>query len=254
MPPADPLPEVSRLTLVGTVHSDDRGFARIVRFLDSFQPDLIFVELSPYAKAFRDRNQATLQRTLNRNLRVAAGKCRLLFREALTHPEIKAIRRQLSLPLEFRAARRFSQATGSRLFLVDYSPFSRKLIALWPDLLASENLASLLSLPRNARPEVARIYDLAAQSILGAGSSAAGLVATDDDEPDRCWEKRERHLADTIFSHLHDHRPSKAVYLGGWLHLSIGGSLPSLRELLKIGLSQCTLLDRGCLQPPATDH
>jgi len=254
MPSSSPLPEGSPLILAGVVHGDDRGFVRAIRFLYSFQPDLILVELSPYAKAFRDGKRRTLQQTLNRNLRATAEACGLSYREALTHPEIKAIRRQLSLPPEYRAARRFSQATGSRLFLVDYSPFSRKLIALWPELLAGENLASLLSLPRDARPEVQRLYERAARSIRGESPSPAGLPHNDDSETDRLWEKRERHLANAIRSLLRRHRPSMAVYLGGWRHLCAGGSIPSLRELLNINVSRCALLDRPFLQPLTTHH
>ena len=122
-----------RLILVGAVHGDDRGFVRTARFLDSFQPDFIFVELSPYAKTFRERNQLTLQRTLSENLRIVSKQRGLLFKDALTHPEIKAIRRQLSLPHEYRAARHFVRATASGLALVDYSPLSRRMIQLWPE-------------------------------------------------------------------------------------------------------------------------
>ena len=235
------------LILVGAIHGDDRGFVRTARFLQSFQPDFIFVELSPYAKSYRERNQVALQRTLNQNLRMPAKHCGLLFKEALTHPEIKAIRRQLSLPHEYRAARRFVRATGSGLALVDYSPFSRRMIRLWPELLTCENLASLLRLPRDGRPEVTRIYDLAARSIHGESPLLAGFVESEDDEPDSLWEKRERHLANAIRSTMQNLHPAKAVYLGGWRHLNPGGSFPSLRELLGIDISQCVLLDRGFL-------
>lgn len=232
---------------MGAVHGDDRGFVRTARLLQSFQPDFIFVELSPYAKAFRERNQLTLQRTLSQNLRMAAKQCGLFFKDALTHPEIKAIRRQLSLPLEYRAARHFVRATASGLALVDYSPFSHRMIQLWPEMLTCENLASLLRLPRDGRPEVSRTYDLAARSIRGESPLMAGFIESDDDAPDSLWEKRERHLADAIRSILQHHRASKAVYLGGWRHLTPGGSFPSLRELLGIEISQCYLLDRGFL-------
>jgi hypothetical protein len=54
-------------------------------------------------------------------------------------------------------------------------------------------------------------------------------------------------MADAINSILQHHCPSKAVYLGGWRHLTPGGSFPSLRELLDLDISQCALLDRGFL-------
>ena len=260
MLPANPLPKIgapttpnssphdaSRLILVGAIHGDHRGFARTLRFLHSYQPDFIFVELSPYAKAYRERNQFTLQRALSQNLRMAAQQCGLHFKDALTHPEIKAIRRQLSLPLEYRAARRFSQATASGLALVDYSPFSRRMISLWTELLASENLVSLLSLPRDGRPEIARTYDLAARNIRGENPPLADLVEPPDKASDHLWKKRERHLAKAIRSAMQNLHPTKAVYLGGWRHLTPGGRFPSLRDILGIKTSQCYLLDRGFL-------
>jgi hypothetical protein len=238
---------MARLTLVGTVHGDHQGFERTACLLRLLQPDLVIVELSPYARAFRDSNQVSLQRTLKQNLRAAAGGCSLPFRHALTHPEIKAIRRQLVLPFEYRAARRFSQASGSNLSLVDYSPFSRKMIKLWPEMLSSRNLAFLLSLPRDVRPPVTKTYDWAAGSIRGEVPSPAGLVERADADTDLLWEHRERRMAYLIRSILHSIRPLRAVHLGGWQHLAVGGNFPSLRELLGIELGHCCLLDRGFL-------
>jgi hypothetical protein len=238
---------MARLTLVGTVHGDHQGFARTACLLRLLQPDLVIVELSPYAKTFRDSNQISLQRTLNRNLRAAASGCGLPFGRALAHPEIKAIRRQLVLPFEYRAARRFSQASGSNLSLVDYSPFSRKMINMWPEMLSSTNLAFLLSLPRDVRPPVAKMYDWAAGTIRGKAHSPASMVERADAEAELIWEQREGRMAHLIRSILHRTRPLRAVHLGGWQHLAVGGSFPSLRELLGIELGQCYLLDRGFL-------
>ena len=234
-------------TLAGTVHSDERGFERALYFLSSFQPDLVFVELSPYAKVFRDRHQCTLQRTLNFNLKIAAKDCGLTLREALRHPEIRAVRRQLALPFEYRAARRFSEATGSMLSLVDYSPFSRKLIGLWPELLSPGNLALLLTLPRDSRVSTSRSYELAARIILKADPLMADLDESRNTDTSPFWEKRERFMAARIRSVLKKRVPRKAVYLGGWQHLTVGGSFPSLRELLGLEHTPGYLLDRGFL-------
>jgi hypothetical protein len=240
-------PFCSRLILAGTVHNDERGFLRTHHFLHSIRPDLVFVELSPYARAFRLGNQVSLLRKLNQNLRSAAGVCGLPLHHAHTHPEIKGVRRQLALPFEYRAARRYSQSTGNRLVLVDYSPFSRKLIRSWPEMLTAENLTSLLSLPKNARPSVTRAYDLAARRLREGGPAVAVSEERSKSEEDHHWEKRERHMAKTIRLSLEDYRPVKALYLGGWQHLTLGGSFPSLRELLGIGFAQCCLLDRDFL-------
>ncbi len=235
------------LTLVGSVHGDERGFERTLGYLRSFQPDLVLVELSPYGKVFRSRHQCALQRTLNHNLALAARHAGLTFRRALHHPEIKAIRRQLALPFEYRAARRFSQETGSRMSLVDYSPFSRKMIEPWQELLAAHNLASLLVLPEDSRLSPAQIYDLAARNIRKAHPWLGSLAGNASADADPLWEKRERFMAARIRSALKRFAPRKAVYLGGWQHLITGGAFPSLRELFEIELTRCYLLDQGFL-------
>jgi len=237
----------SGLTLVGTVHADRHGFARTLCLLRSLGPDLIFVELSPYGKSFRSSNQVDMQRILGRNLRVAAKKCGLLFKHALTHPEIKAIQRQIVLPFEYRAAWRYSRASGTEVLLVDFSSFSRKMISSWPEMLSSENLATLLSLPRDSRLAITRVYDLAARGIRGESPTIVCTAETGGAEIDPLWKKRECHMAGAIRSTLRNRRPKKPVYLGGWQHLTVGGRFPSLRELLMIDLRQCYLLDRGFL-------
>ena len=232
---------------MGTVHADRHGFARTASLLGSLQPDLVFVELSPYGKTFRSNNRLALQRTLNHNLRAAAEKCGLLFKHALTHPEIKAVRRQIVLPFEYRAAWRYSRASGAELLLVDFSPFSREMISSWPEMLSSENLATLLSLPRDSRLAITKVYDLAAQGIRGESPTIAGIAEAGDAGTDPIWKKRERHMAGVIRSTLRTRHPKKSVHLGGWQHLTIGCRFSSLRELLRIDLFQCYLLDRGFL-------
>lgn len=230
---------------MGSVHGDERGFRHTVGFLYSFQPDLVLVELSPYGKVFRERHQRALQQKLKENLAIATGNTNLTFREALTHPEIKAIRRQLALPFEHRAARRFCQNTGSPLVLVDYSPFSRRMIRHWPELLSSGNLSSLLTLPEGNRPAPATTYELAARTIREEHPWLVNCLESHSSDPDSLWQKRERFMAARIGSALKRFRPRRAVYLGGWQHLTIGGSFPSLRELLGLEHASCCLLDRG---------
>jgi hypothetical protein len=246
--PHPPLsPSHSKLILVGTVHADRHGFARTARLLLSLQPDLVFVELSPFGKSFRSSNKVALQGILNHNLKEAAGKCGLPLKHALTHPEIQAVRRQIVLPFEYRAAWRYSRASGVELVLVDFSPFSRRMISSWPEMISSENMVTLLSLPRDSRLAITKVYDLAARGILGGSSIIAGIAEAGGAGTDPLWKKRERHMAAVIRSMLQSRHPKKSLHLGGWHHLTVGGCFSSLRELLRIDLCQCYLLDRGFL-------
>lgn len=232
---------------MGSVHGDERGFERTLRLLGSLQPDLVLVELSPYGKAFRNRQHHTLQRTLNHNLSLAANLTSLTFRQALRHPEIKAIRRQLALPFEYRAARRYSPATVSALALVDSSRFSRKMIESWQELLSVSNLASLLTLPEDGRLSPEESYERAARTIREVHPWLQHLSGNDSSGADPLWEERERYMAGRIRRVWEKSASRKVVYLGGWQHLVANGPFPTLRDLLGIDLKSCYLLDRGSL-------
>lgn len=155
---------LSRLILLGTVHNDPQGFKRLREFLEREKPDCILVELSPYALRYRLRHQRYLHKTLTRNLRSAAAESNVPLIEAFQHPEVAAIRRQISLPMEYRAAASYAQTGLSGVFPVDYSLFSRKWIATWPELLSPRNLCILLTQPSTTR-FISSIYDLAARSM-----------------------------------------------------------------------------------------
>jgi hypothetical protein len=238
-----PLPARQGLVLLGTVHSDPTGFRELCRFLDCYKPDCIFVELSPYGLRFRLRHRRTLHRTLFQNLRQACAHARVSWKDAICHPEIVSIRRQIGLPSEYRAAVRYAAQTGSRIFPVDYSRFSRKWLASWPELLSPKNLALLLSLSPAPR-SVSRIYDSAAVAMGGATPRSPENAALHGVSTDPLWAEREIHMAKAITSLCKIFSPQKPVYLGGWWHLTPCGDAPTLRDILKIPPARCLLLDR----------
>jgi len=245
LPPLSP--SHTGLILVGTVHADPKGFARTLCLLQSLKPELVFVELSPFGKTYRIDNQSLLQRSFNRNVKHAARKCGLALKHALTHPEIKAVRRQLTLPFEYRAACRYGRDSGTDWILVDSSPFSRKMISTWVEMITRENLASLLSLPRDNRLDIAVVYDHAARIMLKESTPVIRASEMENPETRSHWKQREHRMAGTISRALHTRRPTRAVYLGGWEHLTLGLHFTSLRKLLAVGLDRCYLLDRGFL-------
>ena len=231
------------LILLGTVHNDPAGFRELGRFLRSHEPDCVFVELSPYGLRFRLRHRRTLQRTLMGNLQEACAQARVSWQYAVRHPEIVAVRRQIGLPSEYRAAARYAAQTGNRIFTVDYSRFSRKWLASWPELLSPRNLAILLSLPPNPR-SVSRSYDSAAAAMARVAPGSPENTAFHASQIDPLWAEREIHMAKAIMRLCEIFSPQKPVYLGGWRHLTPGGELPTLRDILNIPPSRCLLLDR----------
>ncbi len=136
------LPESTQFCLMGTVHGDPRGFQRLRHFLQRFQPDLILVEMSPFAWTFRKTHRRALHRTLNENIRQAAIPMGWNWQRALRHPQMQAIRRQIAMPFEFRASYRYARAHSKWLLLIDRSDFSVPLLACWSDLLSATNLAT----------------------------------------------------------------------------------------------------------------
>jgi hypothetical protein len=234
---------LSRLYLLGTVHGDPKGYKKLKSFLNSFKPDLILLELSPFAWAFRTRHQAYFQNAFLRHLKYAARRLGLSLQDALKHPQILAIRRQINLPYEYRAARAHVLHNEAMLFLVDHSSFSREWIAAWAELISVENLTFLLTsfsrvsdiehTYRQALDSITRRYDLGVNGLFG-----------DRDSEGKDWDAREHYVARQIQETLLIFQPRRALYVGGWWHLTSGGRLPTLRDLLKAKISRCYLLER----------
>lgn len=232
------------LLLVGTVHHDHAGFRRARSLLLKVRPEIVLVEISPYSLAYRTEHQRELRRTLDFNLEAAAAKAGVHPAQARSHPQIAAVRRQLELPFEYRAADAFSRETGAELHAVDDCSFSRRWIATWSELVAAENLAILLTLPRTTTTAF-HAYKEARRRIGGQISPTVRGLKWWNPDDEKLWRERERFLAERVVETLEPSRPVKALYLGGWQRLVPGGSFPSLRELLGLDPSRCLLLDRA---------
>ncbi len=232
----------SRLTLIGTIHSDSGGFKKAVKCLESLQPDLIFIEISPFAHGFRVRNQQAYHKSLQRNLKNAADHAGISYSKALKHPEIIAIRRQISLPFEYRAAVAYSRKRATKLVLADYSAFSKMWIASWSELVSLENLTMLLSLLPESTP-VADEYLTAARRIRGRGITHEAAFSATIRKHCSMWEKRERYMARKIQLALCRAEPRQPVYIGGWWHLTTGQSIPTVRDILQVDFRRCLLLN-----------
>jgi hypothetical protein len=234
---------VSRLKLIGTVPGDPDGFRRTLRILCQIRPKLIFVELSPYGYRFRREHGTCLIHILNHHLAEAARRSALLYEDASRHPQVEAIRRQIRLPFEYRAAVLAAKMSSSRIFLVDQSAFSRKLIADWFELISPDNLFNLLNMAPEI-PSTQTIYRNASQRIANSSSIFLPEFSRSDTEEKSIWREREEFMGRQILRTMAALRRGRAVYLGGWWHLTVGGNIPTLRDLLGIGLSGCLLIDR----------
>lgn len=227
------------LILLGTVHSDPRGFSRTRAFLEGHGPDLILVEISPFALKFRQERSSDLRKTFLERLRTVCQKLRIEPGSAIKHVQIASILRQIGIPFEYRASAAYAKSDGTDLIAVDYSEFSREWIDTWPDMISAENIERLLELD-SAAPPVSSLYAQAARRI-GRGSF---FLETLPGCNTLRWQEREEYMAAEITSALERFNSERPVYIGGWWHLSCGGSVKTLRELLGIGAASCLLLNR----------
>ncbi len=241
---ADWLPKGTQLLFLGTVHGDPRGFRRLHGFLERFQPDLILVELSPLGWAFRKAHHQVLRKTLRDNLRAASLDAGWTWREALAHPEVQAIERQIALPFEYRASDRYARTHNKRRLLVDRSDVSQELIAHWTDLLSTSNLAFLLSLPSARKHNLVDDHYQRAHRRLASPFLSPQHPRPNDPDPDEdMWKARECSLAERVRDIVVSMAPKLAVYVGGWEHLVSRDDPPSLRHLLGVPAKHCFLLD-----------
>ncbi len=229
------------MVLLGAIHRDPLGFKRTTAFLWRYRPDLILAEISPFALEYRQKNAPRLYREFRANLRTAAESAGINFLAALKHPQISRIGRQLHLPFEYRASAAYCREFGGEVVPVDWSDFSRGWIDTWPELISAANLEVLLRI-NDRPPSMPESYDLAARIITGRFPAPIQHL----DDADR-WQTREEHIIETILATLEVRQPIRPVYIGGWQHLTRGGPLPSIRDVLDIELTECFLLDRGAI-------
>jgi len=226
------------LILMGTVHSDPKGFSRTRTFLEQHRPDLILVEISPFALKFRKEHSSELRKIFLEHLRTISKKLKIEFSRAVKHVQIAAILRQITIPFEYRASAAYAKTTGTDLIGVDYSDFSRRWIQTWQEMISAANIERLLELESTGLP-VSSHYAHAAARIRGEPSRPEIRPADA-----LLWQEREKQMAHEITCGLERFNPLRPVYIGGWWHLSCGTSIKTVRELLGIGASSCRLLDR----------
>ena len=233
---------IASVLFVGTVHSDPEGFRKSLVLFERLRPDLILVELSPYGCRYRQKNRRQLQKNLLRNIRKAARSCGISATRARKHPQIERIFNQISLPFECRAAVKFSKQRNIEVALVDSSTFSHECIAGWDELISTSNLEILLSLPSN-RPSMMETYQLARRTLASSENQTAFQTTIKAAGDMELWAQRERFMASEIKCKVAQFLPERAVYIGGWWHITRGTTIPTLRDLLEIEPSQCRLLD-----------
>jgi hypothetical protein len=208
-----------RLTLLGTVHRDPQGFAKLTQALKGLNPGVITLEFSIYGLKYRLEKKSPLSHCLLRGLRELLGAdCRRLgaLKKLLRTTGIGGIRALLDLPFEYKGASFYSRHNGIPLYCVDLSSYSRQLLGNIDELLDPKNLKKVIAFETVSLYEtVTREYQRAETLLFnGRQSPYAPLIPADD-----IWEKRERIMARRIRNIVARCGGRHIVHIAGWRHL-----------------------------------
>jgi hypothetical protein len=195
----------SNLVLIGTVHGDPRGYARVLSLLEWLQPDLVTVEISRFSLRYRRAWEASWRRQFQKTLAT-------LPREAAKHPAIRRVAAQIALPYEYRAARDYSRSCGIKCLPLDLGGMSRRHLPRYGrELLSAANLRALAGEPQDSLEVfVTREFHRARLAL----ARAPWRLALEDNSQTRRREffvaRRLQRLA----------APGvRVAHLGGWEHL-----------------------------------
>lgn len=222
----------SSLTLIGTVHRAPDGAERLRLLLRRLQPDLVTLEMSEKALAYRMGEARRLQQRLDRILvRLTCSNSPALAK-LQAHPAVADIRTLLALPFEYQAAAAYAAECGIALHLIDRSDISAaKLQRVERELITYRNLKTLLSLPFGTEKSSGEGDERARALITRDTGEAVRQAFLAGRRGEEGIGPRDRWMAGQIRRLLVDHCGTHLVHIGGWVHLvedSRGETLYSL--------------------------
>jgi len=234
---ADPT-ENPGLILVGTVHGDPRGYARVAALLAHLRPDLVTVEISPFSLRYRERSGSRWQRQLAQALADLPDG-------AAGHLAIQRLAAQVALPFEVRAARDYGRSLGVPWRPLDLgAPARRHLPRYGPELLSPANLRALLTTPDGSLMEYVTTEFRRARLALGRAPRRPSWHVNSE------TVRREGFLARRLRRLMRQYR--RVVHLGGWEHLVVWQDSPGLWRDLADLKPRRLLLDEADRLPAST--
>jgi len=209
-----------KLTLIGTVHRDPRGKERLISLLRRLRPDLITLEMSEKALAYRQGEARRQLQRLDRILARLAEELQAAPGLLLNHPAVTDIRTLLALPFEYQAAAVCAAETGVPLHLIDRSDVSAtKLRRVESELITYRNLRILVSLSAGAERCDAEGYGRAHAMISRDPGGAVRQAYLEGRRGAEGLGPRDRWMAGRIRSLLAAREGGHLVHVGGWVHL-----------------------------------
>jgi hypothetical protein len=195
--------------MIGVVHRDPDGVARLLPLLRRLSPALITLEVSPYSVEYRQRHSEYLLRRLDE----------IVPPDQRDHGEMQSVREMLQMPYELRAAELYAAESGATVELVGDSDESRELLASVEfELLTPDNLAALLARPDfSPKESVRRLYERC-RRLLASEPIPPALLGAGADWLSRA-EAREAGVERRIRSALASRPHQCWAHIGGVLHL-----------------------------------
>ena len=190
-----------RIILVGTVHLDPHGHARLLAFLHKHQPNLVTVEISQYALEYRKSHAAELLSRLN-PFRDQQGN--------LPNP-MCAVEAQIRVPFEYAATETYCAESAAKVFPVGDGTLSRQLLdRLEKELMVTDNLVKLaIRQEPTLANQVEKEWVFAQQNLhrdptMGTRASAR-------------FERLNRRMSRKIQEYAQE---GLLIHVGGWEHLN----------------------------------
>jgi len=213
------------LIIVGTVHRDPRGYARLYSLLERERPDILTVEISPFSRAYRTEHARRMRVSLRENLRRIQQEERLLLKELFSQSSIMGIFFLLKEPFEWRATEAFAWKQKVPLYDIDLCPFARDNLAYLSELMALENLRALIRFPLPPLWEQVEAQYSRARFLFHHPPSFWPLSQD--------IQEREAYMAEKIRKLSFRVNGGKLLHVGGWEHLIESSGRKSLFDLLK---------------------
>jgi hypothetical protein len=209
-----------QLTLIGTVHRDPHGRQRLTSLLEQLQPDLLTLEMSPFALHYRQTRARPQRLRLERILERLADETGRPLQELLGLQVIRDIDHLLDLPYEYQAARAFADGSGNPLVLIDDSNISsRKLKRVEAELISYRNLQTLIALPAVESPPQPESYATAQNLLQGNLAPSIRRAFLNQRRGEEEVGPRDQAMAEQLRKLRDQDYSRQLVHIGGWVHL-----------------------------------
>ncbi|BCR07036.1 hypothetical protein DESUT3_41050 [Desulfuromonas versatilis] len=213
-------PPQTRLTLVGTVHRDPQGRAKLLRLLEELRPDLLTLEMSPAALHYRQLHSRHLGLRLERILERLARERGEDRRSVAGHPAVADILSLLELPFEYQACAAWAEQSGTPLRLIDLGEISvAKLKRVETELITYRNLRVLVGLPEGAEKTSGEGLGFARLLLGERLDEAVRQAFLERHRGEEGIGQRDKWMEGKIRELLRSRPGGHLVHVGGWLHL-----------------------------------